>query len=49
MSGGPILATVLALVVLHLQQEKLWNEPVVILNSQLVPQYQLAGGFVSKV
>jgi hypothetical protein len=49
MSGGPILATVLALVVLHLQHQTLWKEPIIILNDQLIPQYKLVSGVVSQI
>ena len=49
MSGGSILATVLALVVLHLQHQTLWKEPIIILSDQLIPQYKLAGGVVSHI
>jgi hypothetical protein len=46
MSGNPVLATVLALVVLHLQKQKLWNETILILDHQLVSLCKLVGGSV---
>ncbi len=49
MSGGLAMATAMALVVLHLQHQALWTEPIVILNDQLIPQYKLVDGVVHPI
>jgi hypothetical protein len=45
--GGPLLASALSLLVLRLQREGLWSEPVLVLDPQLLPVCRLRRGLVS--